>query len=266
MYASARCVAGYAKIGQLIRWSLSVIMSGWCPTAKSGARSSGLRSDSACSAGSSPAPQLAEDVILANPDQALIVFAITQPEPHLRMLDRFLVVAEFAEIPAIICVNKVDLSTLDHAHAIFELYERIGYRVIYASAEENLGIDELEELLADRITVVAGPSGVGKSSLLNAIHPDLHLETGDLRDFLNKGKHTTRQAHLISLPFGERTFVADTPGIRELGLYDIDPADMGFYFIEMDRLPARLPLPELHPRSRTRLRCACRGRGRQDRS
>ena len=180
------------------------------------------------------ASQLAEDVILANPDQALIVFSIVHPEPHLRMLDRFLVIAEFAEIPAIICVNKIDLAEIEQAKALFATYEQIGYRVIYASVETGLGIDELEELLTDRITVVTGPSGVGKSSLLNTIHPDLHLETGDLRDFLNKGKHTTRTAHLIALPFGDETFVADTPGIRELGLYDIDPADMGFYFIEME--------------------------------
>jgi ribosome biogenesis GTPase len=180
------------------------------------------------------ASQLAEDVILANPDQALIVFSIAHPEPHLRMLDRFLVIAEFAEIPAIICVNKIDLADLDLAKAFFATYEQIGYRVIYASAETGMGIPELEELLTDRITVVTGPSGVGKSSLLNAIHPGLQLETGDLRDFLNKGKHTTRTAHLISMPFGKHTFVADTPGIRELGLYDIDPADMGFYFVEME--------------------------------
>jgi ribosome biogenesis GTPase len=180
------------------------------------------------------ASQLAEDVILANPDQALIVFSIVNPAPHPRMLDRFLVIAEFAEIPAIICVNKIDLAELEQAKTLFAKYEKIGYRVIYASAETGLGMAELEELLTDRITVVTGPSGVGKSSLLNTIHPDLQLETGDLRDFLNKGKHTTRTAHLIGMPFGTNTFVADTPGIRELGLYDIDPADMGFYFVEME--------------------------------
>ncbi|MEZ4608808.1 MAG: ribosome small subunit-dependent GTPase A [Caldilineaceae bacterium] len=85
----------------------------------------------------------------------------------------------------------------------------------------------------DRITVLTGPSGVGKSSLLNALYPALNLETGDLRDFMNKGKHTTRTATLLPLPYGEQTFVADTPGIRELGLYEIDPADLAFYFVEM---------------------------------
>ncbi|GIV78294.1 ribosome small subunit-dependent GTPase A [Litorilinea aerophila] len=175
----------------------------------------------------------AEDVILANPDQALVVFAVAQPEPHLRMLDRFLVIAEANELPAIICANKIDLTGEAQARSLFQPYEEIGYRVIYASAVTRAGIDELRDLLLDRITVVTGPSGVGKSSLLNAIHPDLNLRTGDLRDFLDKGRHTTRAAQLFHLPFGRRTFVADTPGIRELGLYEIDPADLGFYFVDI---------------------------------
>lgn len=176
----------------------------------------------------------AEDVILANPDQALIVFSIMHPEPHLRMLDRFLVVAEANELEAIICVNKIDLTSIDHARQTFGLYENAGYRVLYVSAETGEGMAELEQLLRDRITVLTGPSGVGKSSLLNAIYPALNLETGDLRDFMNKGKHTTRTATLLPLPYGEQTFVADTPGIRELGLYEIEPADLAFYFVEME--------------------------------
>lgn len=175
----------------------------------------------------------AEDVILANPDQALVVFAAADPEPHLRMLDRFLVISERNELTTVICVNKIDLVGQAAAQQLFALYEEIGYRVIYASATTGAGIAELQELLTDRITVVAGPSGVGKSSLINAIHPALQLEVGDLRSFESKGKHTTRSAHLLALPFGENSFIADTPGIRELGLYDIDPADLGFYFVEM---------------------------------
>jgi ribosome biogenesis GTPase len=125
------------------------------------------------------------------------------------MLDRFLVIAEANELPVTLCVNKVELVGLAHVQALFGLYERIGYGVLYASAAEHTGIDALRELLSGRITVVTGPSGVGKSSLLNAVHPDLHLRTGDLRDF-----------------------AADTPGIRELGLYDIAPENLGFYFRE----------------------------------
>lgn len=179
------------------------------------------------------APVAAEDVILANPDQVLIVFAAAQPEPHLRMLDRFLVVAEANELPAIICVNKVDLVGLEAAQAIFAEYERIGYPVLYASATDGLAVDALRMLLTDRITVFTGPSGVGKSSLLNALEPALDLRVGDLREVAGKGKHTTRAAHLLPLPIGEETYVADTPGIRELGLYDMDPANLQFTFIEM---------------------------------
>jgi ribosome biogenesis GTPase / thiamine phosphate phosphatase len=174
----------------------------------------------------------AEDVILANPDQVLIVFAIVEPEPHLRMLDRFLVIAEANELPAIICVNKLDLASTEAAAALFGIYTAIGYPVIYASTVTGEGVEQLRELLSDRVTVISGPSGVGKSSLLNALHPALNLQIGDLRDFQGKGKHTTRAAQLFGLPFGNETFVADTPGIRELGLYEIDAQSLGFYFRE----------------------------------
>jgi ribosome biogenesis GTPase len=175
----------------------------------------------------------AEDVILANPDQALVVFAAAKPDPHLRMLDRFLVIAEANELPAILCVNKVELTGEAAARDLFDLYAHIGYPVIYTSAREQTGIDALRELLTDRVTVVTGPSGVGKSSLINAVHPALHLQEGDLRDFMDKGRHTTRAAQLYRLPFGDASYVADTPGIRELGLYEIDAANLSFYFREM---------------------------------
>ena len=174
----------------------------------------------------------AEDVILANPDQVLVVFAVAEPEPHLRMLDRFLVMAEANELPAIICANKVDVIRQVAAEALFGLYARIGYRVLYTSATAGVGIEELREVLAGQVTVITGPSGVGKSSLLNAIQPDLNAATGDLREFLNKGRHTTRAAQIYALPFGENTFAADTPGIRELGLYEIETQNLGFYFRE----------------------------------
>lgn len=175
----------------------------------------------------------AEDVILANPDQAVVVFACARPDPHLRMLDRFLVVCAANELPVTIVANKVDLVGMAEAQAKFALYARIGYPVIYASVPDRHGIAELGDLLVGRISVFTGPSGVGKSSLINAIHPELDLKIGDLRDFQDKGRHTTRSAHLIALPIGPDTFVADTPGIRELGLYDIDPSNLPFYFREM---------------------------------
>ena len=174
----------------------------------------------------------AEDVILANPDQVLVVFAIVEPEPHLRMLDRFLVIAEANELPAVICVNKLDLSSSEHAESLFGLYTEIGYPVIYASTFTGEGIENLRGLLSDKVTVISGPSGVGKSSLLNALQPGLNLQIGDISEVLSKGRHTTRAAQLYALPFGTDTFVADTPGIRELGLYEIDAQSLGFYFRE----------------------------------
>jgi ribosome biogenesis GTPase len=173
----------------------------------------------------------AEDVILANPDQVLVVFAVAEPEPHLRMLDRFLVVAEANDLPAVICANKIDLTGMERAKELFGRYEQIGYQVLYTSAKTGEGIDNLRELLLDALTVFTGPSGAGKSSLVNAVQPDLNLQTGELR-VMGKGKHTTRHAQLFKLSIGAETFVADTPGIREMGLYEIEPRSLGFYFRE----------------------------------
>ena len=212
----------------------------------------------------------AEDVIVANPAQALIVFAAQDPEPHLRMLDRFLVIAEANELPAVIAINKIDLTGLEAARDKFHLYEGLGYPLLYASARqrrgffcsgdasferptvragkeraaaganhdsaefvESPGLCQLSQLLTDKLTVVTGPSGVGKSALINAIHPQLNLRVGALRAFEGKGRRTTRNAQLFRLPLGAETFIADTPGIRELGLYEIDPGSLGFYFVEM---------------------------------
>jgi ribosome biogenesis GTPase / thiamine phosphate phosphatase len=172
-----------------------------------------------------------EDVLVANPDQAFVVFACAEPSPHLRMIDRFLVVAEHNEIAAMVVANKIDIRGVADVSSTFEPYRRIGYQVLYTSARTGEGVGELSAVLAGRLAVVAGPSGVGKSSLLNAIQPGLRLATGEVSAALGKGRHITTLAELHPLPGGG--YVADTPGIRELGLWQVPPQQLAWCFIEM---------------------------------
>ncbi len=171
-----------------------------------------------------------EDVILANPDAIMVVFAAAEPDPNLFLLDRFLVAAESSEIPSFIVINKIDLTGEAKARSTFGFYETIGYPVFYVSAKENIGIDALRSHLKDQLTVVAGPSGAGKSTLINHIQPGLNLRVGELMR-IGKGKHTTRWAQLYPLDGGG--FIADTPGLRELGLWDIRPHELSDYFPEI---------------------------------
>ena len=173
-----------------------------------------------------------EDVMVANLDQVLVVFACADPMPHLRMVDRFLVVAEHNEIPAVLVVNKTDLCGEAVAASEFAEYERIGYPVHHVSALDGSGIEALGERLAGRISVLTGPSGVGKSTLLNAIEPGLRLATGLVSEVLHKGRHTTTAAELHPI-LGGRGWVADTPGIRELGLWAIPPEELAWCFPEI---------------------------------
>lgn len=171
-----------------------------------------------------------EQVIVANLDLVLITFAVAEPEPHVRMIDRFLVVAENSGINAAIIANKSDLRVPEAAQEIFGIYERIGYPVVYASAATGQGVSEIRALIADKISAFSGPSGVGKSSLLNTLLPELNLRTGDVSSAVNKGQHTTVTAELIPLVGGG--YVADTPGIRELGLYQIPAEEVEWCFRE----------------------------------
>jgi ribosome biogenesis GTPase len=175
-----------------------------------------------------------QQVLLANPDQALFVFACAHPEPRLRMLDRFLVIAEKQGVPAVVVANKLDLVTKKGAQEKFGMYEQAGYPVLYVSAKTSAGVEELERCMLGKISVLAGPSGSGKSSLLNTIRPGLALEVSEI-GAVNKGQHTTVVRQLYSLGDG-RTYVADTPGWRSLALWDTEPEELDGYFPEIKPL------------------------------
>lgn len=169
-------------------------------------------------------------IIAANVDQVLVVFAITHPDPHLRMLDRFLVLCEASDLEAVIVVNKVDLASLEAARALFAPYEAAGYPVLYTSVKEGHGMAEIRERICGAISALTGPSGVGKSSLLNAIQPGLALRVGSVSETVHKGRHTTVTAQLIPLECGG--YVADTPGLREIGLWGTPREELALCFPE----------------------------------
>ena len=170
-----------------------------------------------------------QQVLLANPNQAVFVFACANPNPKLRMLDRFLVVAEKQKIPVVIVANKTDL--VENPKEIFGMYESIGYRVIYTSTKNETGLEELRTQLQNKLSAFAGPSGVGKSSLLNALQPGLGLAVNEISTAMNKGRHTTVTRQMFALDGGG--YVADTPGWKSLGLWDTEPEEIDAYFPEL---------------------------------
>ncbi|MCB8923231.1 MAG: ribosome small subunit-dependent GTPase A [Ardenticatenaceae bacterium] len=178
-----------------------------------------------------------EQVLVANPDQLVFVFSVQNPAPNLRKLDRFLVVAEMNELTAVICANKTDLTGLSHAQTLFQRYADIGYRVIYTSVKTGEGIAELRDCLQGKLSVLTGSSGVGKSSLLNAIQQGLGLRVREVSEATGKGMHTTRHAELFALDGGG--YVADTPGIRGLALFDLEYTEVDAYFREIAPLVAQ---------------------------
>lgn len=169
-------------------------------------------------------------VIAANIDQVAVVFAAAHPEPHLRMLDRFLVLAEANGLDAVVVVNKLDLVEHDDVAATFAPYRDAGYSVLLTSAETGAGLDALHDALCGRTSVLTGPSGVGKSHLLNAIQPGLDRAIGEVSEAVGKGRHTTVTAELIPLDCGG--YVADTPGLRELGLWGVPTEELRNCFPE----------------------------------
>lgn len=157
-------------------------------------------------------PQL----LAANVDQALLVFAVAQPEPKRGLLDRFLVGCELAGIAAIVVINKVDLG-VDAVAGWLGVYEGLGYEVLQVSARSGWGLGRVRRRLVGRTTLFCGPSGAGKSSLLNAVYPGFRLKVGSISDATGKGRHTTTRAELMPLPYGG--FVVDTPGLKEFGIW-----------------------------------------------
>jgi ribosome biogenesis GTPase len=167
---------------------------------------------------------------VANVDQALVIFAIVKPNPNFNLLDRFLIRMERQNLPTIICFNKQDIASEQEKDALRKAYETCGYRVCFVSALENEGLDLIRTFLAGKTTTVAGPSGVGKSSLINQLAPDAHMETGAISEKIERGKHTTRHSEIIAL--GDGTYIVDTPGFTSLDISEITKEELGTYYPE----------------------------------
>lgn len=170
---------------------------------------------------------------VANVDQAFVIFAMEDPKPNFLLLDRFLIMMEQAGVPAIICFNKKDLASEEELASLYQIYTECGYKVILSSAKCEEGMDEIKELLRGKTTVVAGPSGVGKSSLTNLMQEDVQMETGEISKKLKRGRHTTRHSQVISV--GENTYLMDTPGFSSLYLTDMEEQELKDYFPEFGK-------------------------------
>lgn len=173
-------------------------------------------------------------IIAANLDQAFLIVTLASPRTSLGFIDRFLVTAEAYDIPTSLVFNKLDIYSdegLEILAAYKAIYENIGYPCYEVSALKGTNIEQLKVLLKDKVTLFSGHSGVGKSSLINAILPDFDLKTGEVSEWSDKGQHTTTFAEMHPLPFGG--YLIDTPGIRELGIVDIEKEELSHFFVEM---------------------------------
>lgn len=178
----------------------------------------------------SPGGGPGERVVAANLDQVVVVFAAAKPEPHLRMLDRFLVIAEANQLAVRIVINKIELVDEARTRAMVSDYLVAGYPLHFTSVKKQIGLSELRDALLHKTSALSGPSGVGKSSLLNAMFAGLHLRVGEISESVNKGRHTTvgALAHHLS---GD-SYVVDTPGLREVGMWGIDSGNLADCFPE----------------------------------
>jgi len=167
---------------------------------------------------------------VANVDQALVMFAAAQPDPNLNLLDRFLIMMKRQNIDAIVCFNKKDIASQDEIRLLMDTYRISGYKVIGISVLMQDGSTEICDLLKGKTTVLAGPSGVGKSSLINLIKPDAKIKTGEVSEKIKRGRHTTRHSELICID--KDTYIMDTPGFSSLYIDEIDKDELKDYFIE----------------------------------
>lgn len=167
---------------------------------------------------------------VANIDQAFVIFAMENPRPNFLLLDRFLIMMEQQGVPAVVCFNKKDLAAWEELEFLYETYKGCGYHVILSSALKGEGLEEIRNILRGKTTVVAGPSGVGKSSLTNALQEGVQMETGEISRKLKRGRHTTRHSQVI--PVEEDTYLVDTPGFSSLYLADMEEQELKDYFPE----------------------------------
>lgn len=177
---------------------------------------------------------------VANIDQALVVFAITKPKPHFNLLDRFLVMMETKKIPVVLCFNKADIAKEKEIAELEAVYEKCGYTILFTSAKQGENIARLKEVLRGKTTAVAGPSGVGKSSLINLLQDEVKMETGSISQKIERGKHTTRHSELIVLEEKDEelesgSYIMDTPGFSSLYVNDFEKEELKNYFPEFSQ-------------------------------
>ena len=175
---------------------------------------------------------------VANVDQAVVIFAAAKPNPNFNLLDRFLIMMEYQHIPAVICFNKTDLIDETEMENLIRAYKTSGYRVLFTSAKEQDGVEKIRQILKGKTSTVAGPSGVGKSSLINLLAPQAEMETGAISEKIERGRHTTRHAQVIPVPMedgSEDTYIIDTPGFSSLSVEFYEKETLGTLFPEFQQ-------------------------------